>query len=128
MEILSRCAAVAVCSALASLLIKRFNPELSFAVSTAAILGILAASLSALQVFDSFVGETRSILGTAAVQLTPVIKCVGIAAASRFSSELCKDASNGALAGAVETAGSICAAVVALPSILTMLKMIGELI
>ena len=128
MEILAKCAAVGVFSTLVSLLIKRNSPELSLAVSTAAISVILIACLSLLQLFDGFVEECRRILSSTAPELTPVMKCVGIAAVSRFAASLCKDASNSALAGAVETAGSLCAAAVALPSILTILKMIGGLI
>ena len=128
MEILAKCAAVGIFSTLASLLIKRSNPELSLAVSAAAIAAILIACLSLLQLFDSFVEEIGRILSSTAPELTPVIKCVGIAAVSRFAAALCRDASNTALAGAVETAGTLCAAAVALPSILTTLKMIGGLI
>ena len=128
MEILAKCAAVGVFSTIASLLIKRSNPEISLAVSTAAVSVILLACLSLLQLFDGFVDETERILASTASELTPVIKCVGIAVVGRFAAALCRDASNTALAGAVETAGSICAAAVALPSILTILKMIGGLI
>ena len=46
MEILAKCAAVGLFSTLASLLIKRTNPELSLAVSAAAISAILFACLS----------------------------------------------------------------------------------
>ena len=128
MEILAKCAAVGLFSTLVSLLIKRTNPELSLAVSAAAISAILFACLSLLQLFDAFVDESKRILASTVPELTPVIKCVGIAAVARFAASLCRDASNSALAGAVETAGSLCAAAVALPSILTILKMIGGLI
>ena len=128
MELLAKCAAVGVFSTLASMLIKRTNPELSLAVSAAAISGILLACLSLLQLFDGFVDEIERILASTVRELAPVIKCVGIAVVARFAAALCRDASNSALAAAVETAGSICAAAAALPSILTILKMIGGLI
>ena len=128
MEILAKCAAVGIFSTLVSLLIKRSNPELSLTVSAAAVSAILLACLSLLQLFDGFVDESKRILASTVSELAPVIKCVGIAAVSRFAAALCRDASNTALAGALETAGSICAAAVALPSVLTILKMIGGLI
>ena len=128
MEILIKCAAVAVFSAVSSLQIKRANPELSLAVSAAAVCLILTACFTLLRAFEGFTGELEKILGSAAGDLTPVIKCIGIAGISRFAAGLCRDASQTSIAGAVETAGSICAAAVALPSILTTLKMIGSLI
>ena len=55
MEILAKCAAVGIFSTLASLLIKRSNPELSLAVSAAAIAAILIAwTASALSSFEAF--------------------------------------------------------------------------
>ena len=70
----------------------------------------------------------RTIVGDDETLVLPVLKCVGIAVVSRVAAELCRDASHGAAAAAVEWTGSACAIGVALPLILGMLKTVGGLL
>ena len=128
MELLTKCAALAVFSALVILMLRRLNPELSFALSvgTAAVLllacgGVLDELLRALR-------ETGQIFGTGAVELRPMLKCLGIAMTSRFGADLCRDASQSALASAVETAGNLCAAALAMPLIISLMTTIGGML
>ena len=128
MELLMKCAALAVFSSLVTLMIRRINPELSFALTgvTAAILmlacgGIMDEILHALR-------ETQLIFGTSAAEFRPMLKCLGIAIASRFGADLCRDASQSALAAAVEMVGSLCAAAVAMPVILSLMTTIGGML
>lgn len=123
MELVLQCTAAALFSALTALLIKRYHPELSFALSALTLALILLACLRLLSGAEDFVRSVRTALGADAAQLQPVLKCLGIAAVSRFGSSLCKDASQSALAAAVETAGLLCAAAVAVPSLLAMVHM-----
>ena len=58
----------------------------------------------------------------------PVLKCVAIAIITKVTAELCKDASQGAAASAVELAGTVCAMSAAMPLIMSMLKMIGGMV
>ena len=101
MELLMKCAALAVFSSLVTLMIRRINPELSFALTgvTAAVLmlacgGVMDELLRALR-------ETQLIFGASAAEFRPMLKCLGIAIASRFGADLCRDASQSALAAAV---------------------------
>ena len=52
---------------------------------------------------------------------------VGIALVVRVGGDLCRDAGESALASAVETAGSICALLAALPLLRQVLHMLSEL-
>lgn len=128
MELIFKCSAIAVTSALVSLLIKRFHPELSFALSAATLAVILLACVRLLEGLGSFTDQVQKLLGAQAVQLQPILKCLGISYASRIGALLCKDASQNALSSAVETAGVLCAAAVAVPSVITMLRMVGALL
>ena len=125
MELLMKCAALAVFSSLVTLMIRRVNPELSFALTgvTAAVLMLACGG-----VMDELLRETQLILGASAAEFRPMLKCLGIAIASRFGADLCRDASQSALAAAVEMVGSLCAAAVAMPVILSLMTTIGGML
>lgn len=128
MEIMIKCAALAVFSAISVLLIRRANPEYAFALSAATV-AVLLLSGSALlgEAVRSF-KDMAVLLGSSAVEIRPILKCLGIASISRLSADLCKDASQSAVAAAVETLGSICAAAVAAPMIFSLIKTIGGIL
>lgn len=128
MELILKCSAAGIFAALASLLIKRKNPEMSFALSAAAVCVILTAASKIVQGFESVSDTLTALIGKSGTQLLPLVKCLGIACITRISSELCKDCSQSALAAALEVVGTLCAAAVAVPLINDMLKLIGEMI
>ena len=123
MELVLQCTAAAIFSALTSLLLKRYHPELSFSLRALTLALILLSSLRLLSGAGELVKNVRSTLNVGAAQLQPVLKCLGIAAVSRFGSGLCRDASQSALASAIETAGLFCAAAVIVPSVLSLVNM-----
>jgi stage III sporulation protein AD len=57
-----------------------------------------------------------------------MLKCLGIAFISKFGADLCRDASQSALASAVETAGNLCAAALAMPLIISLMTTIGGML
>ena len=122
MELVLQCTAAAIFSALTSLLLKRYHPELSFSLSALTLALILLSCLRLLSGAADFVQTVNTALNVSTGQLRPVLKCLGIAAISRFGAGLCRDASQTALASAVETAGLLCAAAVALPSVLSLVN------
>ena len=123
MEFVLQCTAAAIFSAMTSLLLKRYHPELSFSLSALTLALILLSCLRLLSGAGELVKSVRSSLNVSAAQLQPVLKCLGIAAVSRFGSGLCRDASQSALASAIETAGLFCAAAVVVPSVLSLVNM-----
>ena len=128
MELLMKCAALAVFSSLATLLVRRVNPEISFVLSAVTVTVLLLACGGVMDELLRALRETQLIFGTSAAELKPMLKCLGIAMASRFGADLCRDASQSALAAAVETAGSLCAAAVAMPVILSLMTTIGGML
>ena len=128
MELLLKCTALAMFSAISALLIRRINPELSLAISAAAAVVILLSAAMLLRELTESMKELEHVFGSQIVQARPILKCLGIALISKFGSDLCKDASQSALAAAVETAGSLCAAAVAMPMILTLMTTIGGML
>lgn len=121
-------AALAIMSSVSCLLIKRSNPEISFLISVAAVTLMYIASCSIMREAMSSLKSTASLFKASSSLILPVLKCIGIAAMTKFSSDLCKDASQSALASAMETAGTLFAAAVSMPVIISMMKMIGGMV
>ncbi len=128
MELIGKAAGLAITAALLNLLLRRKNPEMAALLSISAVTVILLASFRYLQSFREFTDTVRIMLGGGESFLLPVLKCLAVALVTKTASDLCRDASQSALASAVETAGSICALGICLPMILQVLKQIGGLL
>ena len=124
MEIVAKCAGTALLSTVVCILIKRINPELSFAAAAAAVAVMLLGTVGLIQSLTGLAERARDAMGVPGTLLQPMLKCAGIAAISK----LCKDASQGAIAAAVEIAATLCATAVAMPVIMNMLNMIGGMV
>lgn len=123
-----KCTALAVFSAVTILLIRRVNPEMSLLISAATAIVILLSCAALLRELTDSMKSMAQIFGSQLVETRPILKCLAIAAISRLGADLCRDASQSALAAAVETAGSLCAAAVAMPAILTLMTTIGGML
>ena len=128
MELLIKCVALAVFSVLVILLLRRWNPELSFAVSAVCVLVLLLSFGTVIEELLASLREVQRIFQSSAVHARPMLKCLGIAFISKFGADLCRDASQSALASAVETAGNLCAAVLAMPLIISLMTTIGGML
>ncbi len=128
MELILKAGAAALLCALTGLLIKKHNPEATLLLGAAASAGILIASLGILNGFQELRRQLEKMLGAGGeLLLAPIVKCLAIAIVTRFATDLCRDASQNALASAVEMAGTACAMTAVLPLLLSVMKMIGEL-
>lgn len=128
MELIFKAAAVALVSAAAGLLIKRTNPEMTLAIGACAVAMTALAALNFAGELKSLIKTVKTIAGTSDVLIAPVLKCVAIAAVTKLTSELCRDSTQGASAAAVELAGTVCAMSVAMPLIVSVLRMIGGMV
>ena len=123
-----KCTALAVFSAVTILLIRRVNPEMSLLISAATAIVILLSCAALLRELTDSMKSMAQIFGSQLVETRPILKCLAIAAISRLGADLCRDASQAALASAVELAGTLCAVAVSMPMIFTMLTTIGGLL
>ncbi len=128
MELLVKAAAAALTAAAIGLLIRRSNPELALLLSACTVVLILIASSGFLSGIRELAEAVKTIAGSDDTLTVPVLKCVAIAIITKISSELCREASQGAAAAAVELAGAVCALSVAMPLVMSMLKLIGGMI
>lgn len=128
MELIFKAAAAALIAGAVGLLIKRSNPEISLLLSVCTVALIMIAALGFAEGLKELAAAVKAIAGSSETLIAPVLKCVAIAIVTKIASELCKDAAQAASASAVELAGTICALSVAMPLIMSMLKMIGGMV
>lgn len=128
MELIFKAAAVSLMAAVIGLIIRRYNPEISVLLSACTVVMIGIAAMSFAGELKTFVKSVKTIVGTSDVLIAPILKCVAIAIVTKLTAELCKDSSQSASAAAVELAGTVCAMSVAMPLIMSVLKMIGGMV
>lgn len=127
MTILLKAAAIAIAGAVITLLVKRSAPELGLSVSIAVSLLCAALAMELLSGLREILDLVQTQTGLSPAVTAPVLKCVGIGIVTRLSADMCRDASQSAIASAVELCGAACALVTALPLIQSLLRMISEI-
>ena len=127
MDILIKAACLLLVASLIGLLLRKQSPEFSLLINLASVTVVFILSCSiAEELKDAMETVDRMTQNTAAL-IHPVLKCLAIAFISRISSELCRDASQGAASSAVEFMGTLCALGVSAPLIMSVVKTIGGL-
>ena len=121
-------AAVCVTGALLALVLKQGSPVLGLALTVAAAAVVLLSLGEALGQLTAFLEELGRRSGLAPALLAPLYKTVGIAMVVKAGGDLCRDAGESALAGVVETAGSVCALLTALPLLRAVLDTLVKLL
>ena len=117
MELAIQAAGACVVCALLAVVVRRGSPETALLLAVAAAVVVLLAVGQAL-------GEHS---GVSPELFVPLYKAVGIALVVRVGGSLCRDAGESALASVVEAAGAVCALVVSLPLLRTVLSLLLEL-
>lgn len=128
MEIIIRSTAAALAASAMCLMIKRSNPELSLLLGICTASIILASVLRAADSIRELTDTVRSLTGLNGKYMLPVLKCTAISITTKIGTSICRDASQTSAAAALELAGAICALAAAMPMIISMLGMIGELV
>ena len=128
MELAFKCAALGMITSLTALLLRRYHPEYSFLLSVAAVTGILLSSASLISALQDALQSIKQALGASSELLLPLLKCLGISVVSKIGSGLCRDASQSALAAAVETVAVLSAMVIAMPTIASTIRTIGGIL
>lgn len=115
-------AGICVIGALLALVLKKGSPELALLLTLAAGVTVMLLLSSALEQLTTFLQELADRGGMDQKLFIPLYKTVGIALVVKTGGNLCRDAGESALASVLETAGTVCALLVALPLLQTVLK------
>ena len=127
MELLLKTSATAIFAVIAGLLIKKSNPELSLLLSICTVVLILLAAIGVSDGLRTFRQTLKQIYGASEIYVSAIVKCLGIALITKIGSDLCKDASQSAIASALEISGTVCALTVLMPILMNLLNVIGGL-
>lgn len=128
MESVVRLAAAAVAAALCAVVVKQHAREVGAVLALAAGALLLGAALGAIEEVRALADELGELIGLSPAVLAPVLKTVGIAILTRIAAELCRDAGEGGIAAAAETAGAAAAVLTALPLLRAVLSAITGLL
>lgn len=128
MELIYKAAAAALSAALLGLVIKKINPELSGILSLCTITIILISSVTFAAELKELISSTKKLVDVSDIYVVSLLKCLAISILTRVSSDLCRDAGQAALSTTVEFSGCICAAMVVLPLIMNMIKLVGTMV
>lgn len=127
MEEIIQVTGICVICALLAILLKKGTPEVALLLTLAAgVLVFLFLSGYLQQILD-FLRQLAEESGVSEDLFVPLYKTVGIALVVRIGGNLCRDAGESALAAVIETAGSICALLVAMPLLKAVLSLLLEL-
>ena len=127
MEQVFQVTALCLVGALLAVVVRRGSPELALLLTLAGVAAVLLCLAGPLEELLAFFAELGERSGVSQRLLAPLYKTVGIALVVKAGGELCRDAGESALAAALETAGSVCALLAALPLLRAVLSMLLEL-
>ena len=120
-------AGLCVVGSLLALVVKRGSPETALLVALASAVVVLLFLADAAAEVVTFLRQLGKQSGISQDLFQPLYKTVGIALVVKVGGSLCRDAGESALASVVETAGAVCALLVALPLLRAVLSLLQEL-
>lgn len=127
MEMVSQVTALCVVGALLALVLKRGAPETAMLLTLGTAVVVLLFLAGAVEELMAFLEELAERSGVSQELFVPLYKTVGIALVVKVGGSLCRDAGESALGSVVETAGAVCALLVALPLLQAVLALLLEL-
>ena len=127
METAIQAAGLCVIGAVLALLVRRGSPETALLLALAAAAAVIALVVPLVGELWDFLRllETYAVVPTEL--FAPLYKTAAIALVVRAGGGLCRDAGESALAAVLETAGTVCALLAALPLMKAVLELLVEL-
>jgi len=127
-DIVIRIAIAGVVGSVLCLMLGRGAPEIGLLLAIASTLLIIVLGM---QIMSTVLDFARVLQHTAALSpalLRPVFQTLGIGILTKLSADVCRDAGQGAIAGAIELSGTVAAIYIALPLMQMVFEMIGRLL
>lgn len=128
METVIQVTGICVVSALLAVVLKKGSPESALLLTVACAVVVLLFLVDAMAELVAFLQELGKRSGISADLFVPLYKTVGIALVVKVGGGLCRDAGESALASVIETAGAVCALLVAVPLLRAVLSLLMELL
>ena len=126
MDIIIRVAILGIVGAILSLMLQKGAPEIGLVLAVAATLLIMLVGIQLISAILDFAQVLQHAVMLSPALLMPVFQTVGVSILTKLSADVCRDAGQGAIAGAVELTGAVTAIYIALPLMQTVFEMIGR--
>lgn len=120
--------AAAVVAAVLALVLKKQVPELALLLALLTAVLLICGVFSVISAMREFLDALAELAGLRPAVLTPLLKTLVIAIVCRLAADVCRDASQMALASSVELAGTVMSVYVSLPLLHAAVEMIRTLI
>lgn len=127
MIILKICVIAIACVILISL-IRIYKPEFTIEAVLCASLLLLFYIVGSIQYSFTYLADIYDQLSYGKTYFPVILKALGIAYVTEFTSAICQDAGEKSIAGKVELAGKIAIFFVALPVFTSLLKLLSNLV
>ena len=127
METAVQAAGLCVIGAVLALVVRRGSPETALLLALAATAAVIALVVPALGELWAFLRQLEAYSGVSTELFAPLYKTAALALVVRAGGGLCRDAGESALAAVLETAGTVCALLAALPLMRAVLDLLVEL-
>ena len=127
METAIQAAGLCVIGAVLALLVRRGSPETALLLALAAAAAVIALVVPLVGELWDFLRLLEDYTGVSTELFAPLYKTAAIALVVRAGGGLCRDAGESALAAVLETAGTVCALLAALPLMKAVLELLVEL-
>lgn len=121
-------AATALVGAVCAMVVRKQAPELGLLLAVCGAALILLYTSGTLGTAVAFMDKLAEAGGLSVSLVEPVLKVTGIAIVTRLAADFCRDAKEGALSSAVETAGTALALTAVLPLMNAVLDMLTQLL
>ena len=125
---IGRIAAAAVIAAICAVTVRKQTPEIGLLVALAASVLVLLSCGAALGEILAVLRQLGEKGGLSVGYMEPVVKVLGISFVARIAGEVCRDAKEGGLASAVETAGAVLALFTMLPLVEGMVSLLTQML
>ena len=127
MEQVLQAAALCVTASLLAMVVRRGSPETALLLALAAAAAVIALVVPVVGELWDFLRRLETYAGVPTELFAPLYKTAAIALVVRAGGGLCRDAGESALAAVLETAGTVCALLAALPLMEAVLELLVEL-
>lgn len=128
MEAVLKLFALCLVGAVFALLLREEKQLLAFFVTVALVLAAMPVLFESLEEIFAFYDTLCALSALPKKVFAPMVKVVGIAAASRIGTSLCKEADADTAAALLEMGGTCCALLVSLPLMTMVLDLLQQML
>jgi len=115
---------IGITAAILSVLIKKYNPELSMLIGLVTGVVIMMSVIPQLKAVLDIIYNLYQAVNLDKIYLSIVLKMIAVAYIAEFGVQVCKDAGEGAIASKIEFAGKIIIIIISAPILTALLKLI----